>query len=115
MEKEGVIESEIEKETPEKSGEVKPKKTYRKQLTNEEIQNMSLEELKEAVRKRERRDQRVFDEITRREGMELAQKGREIGKQEGALMALKGKAKKEPDMPPKKGASGGSAKPPPFF
>jgi len=114
MEKEGVIESEIEKETPETSGEVKPKRTNKPSISKEIAQRMTTEQLKA----QKYQTKVIREELERREQEEKEQlvgKAIEMGKQEGAMLQMKKARKKEPENPPKKGASGGSAKPPPFF
>jgi hypothetical protein len=114
MEKEGVIESEVE--TPEKSGEIKPTRKYRERITKDLASKMTTEQLEQENRTRS--SEVIRAELRKRqqeEKEELVERAIEMGKQEGAMLQMKKARKKQPDMPPTKGASGGSARPPSTF
>ena len=79
MEKEGVIESEIEKETPETSGEVKPKRTYltlkqARELTTQELLSPENVNKSNAKKVLEERQQEQRDRLMMLRGAEKALK-----------------------------------------
>jgi hypothetical protein len=114
MEKEAVIESEVE--TPEKSGEIKSTRKYRERITKDLASKMTTEQLEQESRTRS--SEVIRAELKKRQGEEkqkLVNKAIEMGKQEGAMLQMKKERKKQPENPPTKGASGGSARPPSTF
>jgi hypothetical protein len=114
MEKEGVIESQVE--TPEKSGEIKPTRKYRERITKDLASKMTTEQLEQENRTRS--SEVIRAELRKRqqeEKEELVERAIEMGKQEGAMLQMKKARKKQPENPPTKGASGGSARPPSTF
>ena len=79
MEKEGVIESEFEKETPETSGEVKPKRTYltlkqARELTTQELLSPENVNKSNAKKVLEERQQEQRDRLMMLRGAEKALK-----------------------------------------